>query len=269
VCLILFALGHHPRYPLIIAANRDESYRRPTNPLGFWAHSPDVAGGQDLEAGGSWLGITRQGRWAALTNYRQAGSYREGAPSRGKLVSNYLEGTIDPQAYAEEVALDAADYNGFNLIVADKLRAFYISNRTASPMPVTLGLHGLSNHLLDTPWPKVTLGVRALRDLPDEGVEEIRGALFDALAVRAVAADRDLPNTGVGVPGERILSPPFIAAESYGTRASTVILLDDEGHVSIRERAFSAMGILAGTTPLDFTLESDDNRARVSTLDAR
>lgn len=261
MCLILFSLGEHRRYPVIIAANRDEAYRRNTASLGFWVHAPHVAGGRDLEAGGTWLGMTRSGRWAALTNYRQAGSYRASAPSRGRLVSDYLEGAFDPERYVHDIAASASLYNGFNLVVGEGVRAYYLSNRADAPLPIAPGIHGLSNHLLDTPWPKVTHGKRALAALPEAPIEGIQDALFSALAARTVAPDADLPDTGVGIPGERILSPPFIAAESYGTRASTVILVDRQGTVTILEREFGPMGRPAGDTGLTFTLEALDAAA--------
>lgn len=242
MCLILFSLGHHPGYPLVVAANRDESYDRPAAPVGFWQHAPQIAGGRDLRAGGTWLGITRDGRWAALTNYRRAKSWRDDAPSRGHLVSDYLEGQMSPPDYLEHLAPAARDYNGFNLLLGDRHGLWYFSNRDDGPRRVAAGVHGLSNHLLDTPWPKVQMGKLALQALETSAAPPMRSALLAALAKREVPPDSDLPDTGVGEAQERVLSPPFIAAEHYGTRMSTILLVDDEGNVEIEEHTFGPLG---------------------------
>jgi len=255
MCLILFALGHHPRYPLLIAANRDEAYHRPATPLAFWPEHPEIAAGRDLEAGGTWLGITRKGRWAALTNFRQATTYKQNAPSRGRLVSDYLEGELAPEAYLEQVARHAQDYNGFNLLVGSPAEAAYLSNREDRPRRVSSGVHGLSNHLLDTPWPKVVLGTRALSSLPDAPVETVTAALLSTLGNRVIPQDQELPDTGVGLPRERMLSPPFITSDTYGTRASTVILVDRHGDVSMAEHRYGPQGTPDGASALTFSLE--------------
>lgn len=256
MCLILFALDHHPRFPLIIAANRDEHYDRPAAPLAFWDDAPHIAAGRDLEAGGTWLGITRDGRWAALTNYRQAGGYKQPAPSRGRLVSDYLESGLAPERYVEQVARTARDYNGFNLLVGLGPQACYLSNQDPSGRGVTAGVHGLSNHLLDTPWPKVTVGTRALHDLPDASAETVTEVLLATLRNRVIPADTVLPDTGVGLERERLLSPPFIASASYGTRASTVILVDAGGRVSVVEQLFGPLGVPGASSALAFSLDS-------------
>ena len=254
MCLILFSLNQHPRYPLIIAANRDENYARPSAPLAFWPDAPDVAAGRDLEAGGTWLGITGQGRWAALTNYRQAGSYRLGAPSRGHLVSDYLVSSTSPEHYIESIRKSADRYNGFNLLVGRGAQVHYFSNRAEHSQRVSPGSHGLSNHLLDTPWPKVANGRALLDALPDLDTAPLTELLLEALGRRDAPVDEELPNTGVGVQRERVLAPPFILSATYGTRASTVILLDRGGAVSIAERAFGPMGKPLGGVDLDFSL---------------
>lgn len=242
MCLILFSLGYHPGYPLVVAANRDESYDRPAEPIGFWKHAPRIAGGRDLRAGGTWLGITRDGRWAALTNYRRAKSWSEDAPSRGHLVCNYLEGELPPEDYLERLAPTAQDYNGFNLLLGDRNGLWYFSNRDDGPRRVTAGVHGLSNHLLDTPWPKVQMGKLALQSLDTQAVPEMTNALLAALSKREVPPDSELPDTGVGQAQERVLSPPFISAEHYGTRMSTVLLVDDQGNVTMEEHTFGPFG---------------------------
>lgn len=255
MCLILFSIAQHSRYPLIIAANRDESFKRPTGALAFWSDAPNIAAGRDLNAGGTWLGITREGRWAALTNYRQAGSYHHGTPSRGLLVSEYLLSSSGPQEYIEAVQAKGAQYNGFNLLVGTGTEVYYYSNRAVGVQRVPAGSHGLSNHLLNTPWPKVSVGRSVLDTLPDFEPAALTGVLLQSLQSRAVPQDVDLPDTGVGIPGERILSPVFIAAEAYGTRSSTVILVDHNGAVSITEHSFGPHGSPLGSSELNFQLE--------------
>jgi uncharacterized protein with NRDE domain len=257
VCLILFSLGHHPGYPLIIAANRDESYGRPAAPLSFWPHAPQIAGGRDLRAGGTWLGVTRKGRWAALTNFRRAKSYREDAPSRGHLVSDYLESEVSAAQYVESLQPTAQEYNGFNLLVADRTGLYYLSNRASGPHRVEAGVHGLSNHLLDTPWPKVEMGKQALERLTVDSAPTMILELLIALAKREVPAESELPDTGVGQVQERVLSPPFIAAENYGTRVSTVLLIDASGRVVIEERSFGPFGTPQHSVSLTFDLEAN------------
>ena len=258
MCLILFSLDQHPRYSLIIAANRDEQYARPSLPLAFWPDAPDVAGGRDLEAGGTWLGITRQGRWAALTNYRQAGSYRLGAPSRGRLVSDYLFASVAPRHYIDTIRESAADYNGFNLLVGSGTDVHYFSNRAVGCQRVASGSHGLSNHLLDSPWPKVTAGRRMLDALPSAPTAEaLTDLLLDALQTRHAPLDAELPDTGIGREHERTLAPPFIVSQTYGTRASTVILVDRDGVVSITERLFGPMGRAQGTGTLQLRIPAE------------
>ena len=255
MCLILFSLHHHPGYPLIVAANRDERYERRSAALGFWPDAPHVAGGRDLEAGGTWLGITRAGRWAALTNFRQPGSYRTDAPSRGRLVSDYLLGAIAPEHYLARIEPGAHTYNGFNLLVGDLDALHYLSNRDGGARRIEPGVHGVSNHLLNTPWPKVALGRKYLQDLPLESSDAIVEALLERLRDATRPADADLPDTGIGPDRERALSPPFIEAESYGTRASTVIVVNAQGEVTIRERRFGPVGTPLGSSELAFRLE--------------
>lgn len=255
MCLILFSLGHHPGYPLVVAANRDESYDRPAASIAFWDDAPHIAGGRDLRAGGTWLAITRQGRWAALTNFRRAKSWRDDAPSRGHLVSDFVRGTMTPAAYVDALRAHARAYNGFNLLVGDRTGLWYISNRDDDPRQVEPGIHGLSNHLLDTPWPKVIMGREALGRISSQPVPAMTEALAQALATRSVPPNSTLPDTGIGLTEERLLSPPFIAAPHYGTRMSTILLVDDAGNVSMEERTFGPDGTYMHTTRLAFPLE--------------
>jgi uncharacterized protein with NRDE domain len=257
MCLILFSLAHHPGYPLIIAANRDERYARRSAPLGFWPDAPHVAAGRDLEAGGTWLGITRQGRWAALTNFRQPGSYRGDAPSRGRLVSDFLLGAMTPAQYLADIEPTAREYNGFNLLAGNLGEIHYLSNCDGGARRIEPGVHGLSNHLLNTPWPKVALGRQYLEGLPLGSSDAIIESLLQRLRDATRPADADLPDTGIGPDRERALSPPFIEAEHYGTRASTVIVVNAHGEVTIRERRFGPLGTPLGSSELDFRLDAD------------
>jgi uncharacterized protein with NRDE domain len=238
MCLILFAWKMHRGFPLVLAANRDEFYERPTAPADFWDEAPDLLAGRDLRGGGTWLGITRKGRLAALTNYRDPATMRKNAPSRGHLVSRYLLGNETPEAYLRQVAADASRYNGFSLIVGDPSELFCFSNR-GEFLCLAPGIYGLSNRLLDTPWPKVELGKKALSKAMEEKREPMVETLLALLADRSRPPDDRLPETGVGMERERVLSPLFIESPAYGTRSSTVLMMDRRGGVTFVERSFS------------------------------
>jgi uncharacterized protein with NRDE domain len=261
MCLILFAAQAHPRYPLIVAANRDESYARPTAAAGFWKDDPRVCAGRDLEQGGTWLGIARNGRFAAITNYRQGVRRADGARSRGELTRNFLTGDETPGAYVRDVETRAADYNGFSLIVGEPGAMWFYSNRGGAAQTIAPGVHGLSNHLLDEPWPKVLRGTAELRALLAADEAELVGRLFEVLADRAPAPEDSLPSTGVGHVRERALSASFIDGETYGTRASTVLLVGADGNVLVRERSFGPRGTALGETEHHFELDRNLNRA--------
>ena len=240
MCLILFAYDCHPRYKLVAAANRDEFYQRPALPASFWPDHPAILAGKDLKEGGTWTGITTSGRWAALTNYRDPASFRPEAPSRGHLVHSYLSGHLAPPAYIESLGHGGAEYNGFNLLLGTRTALYYYSNRERLFREVEKGVHGLSNSLLDVPWPKVTKGTNALADglqHQDVSVEY----LFTMMADREQPADRELPETGVGLQKERMLAPAFVLSPDYGT----IILIDRTYRVQFRERSFKP----ASTTP--------------------
>ncbi len=257
MCLILFAARVHAAFPLVVAANRDEAYARPAAAAYFWEDHPHVLAGRDLEQRGTWLGITRTGRWAAITNFRQAGAYIPTAPSRGELVSDYLAGHDAPQDYLEAIAPQAARYNGFNLLAGDLAQLCYLSNRDGPVRNVEDGTHGLSNHMLNTPWPKVVNGRRRLQMLEAEDADQMTEKLFAALADRRTADPGTLPDTGIGLSREKALSPIFIAAQSYGTRASTVVLIDRAGQVSFAERSFGPNGEVRGEVRHAFSLDND------------
>jgi uncharacterized protein with NRDE domain len=239
MCLILLAFESHPEYRLILAGNRDEFFTRPTAPADFWEDGPDLLAGTDLKEGGTWLGVTRNGRIAVITNFRDPQSERQNAPSRGALVSRFLRGSASLDGYLEILKKEGAAYNGFNLIFGDIGRLCLFSNRHDFPQFIATGIHGLSNHLLDTPWPKVVRGKEALRQLVSEGEIIQPEALFAILADRTIAPDRLLPDTGVGIDLERFLSPLFISTPTYGTRSSTIILVDRENRITFIERTFN------------------------------
>jgi uncharacterized protein with NRDE domain len=237
MCLIALAWQVHPDYPLIVMANRDEFYGRATRPARFWPESPQVLAGRDLVAGGTWLGVTRQGRFAALTNYRDPAA-PAGERSRGLLVSAFLQGQMTAADYAGVVAAEGGAFGGFNLLLGDGRELIIVSNRGMAPTRLAPGIHGLSNHLLDTPWPKVEKAKAGLqRALSDSAV----GPLLALLADDCQADDARLPDTGVGLVMERMLSPLFIHSPQYGTRASTVLM---QGHerACFHEQTFDERG---------------------------
>ncbi len=240
MCLILFSYRSHPGCPLILAANRDEFYERPTAPASFWEESPDMLAGRDLRDGGTWLGITKAGRMAAITNYRDPRTLKEGAPSRGGLVSGFLRGDEPPREYIRRIRRGSGRYNGFNLILGDGSGLFHFSNTTDAFREISPGVHGISNHLLDTPWPKVKRGTRLLDGLISDHQDPPPDEIFQILADTSRPDDRDLPDTGVGIEWERVLSSIFIQSDGYGTRSSSVILVDREGNVRFIERSFSS-----------------------------
>jgi len=256
MCLILFAHKVHPDYPLVLATNRDESYSRPTQPAAFWRDHPHVYAGRDLEKSGTWLGIARSGRIAAITNFRDGNAAKNSPRSRGELVSNFLRGTQGPGEYANRVRRDGNNYNGFNLLLGDVDELFYVSNRTTTVTAVAPGVHGLSNSLLNTPWPKVTRGCAAMTQVMHLKSQDLVDALFKVLGDRTTAADENLPNTGVGLPRERLLASAFIATPAYGTRASSVVLINNHGQVVFVERSFGERGKPVSSVTGRFSLES-------------
>jgi len=229
MCLILFAYDIHPEYRLIVAANRDEFLDRPTDKAGFWDDHPSVLGGRDLKNGGTWMGVTRSGRFAAVTNYREPEKKHATAPSRGRLVSDFLISDKSAQACIEEFSSRADEYNGFNLLLFDGDDLCWFSNRSEDAEKLSRGLHGLSNHLLDTQWPKVTDGKRRLKSALELSGPELTDALFCMLEDTVVPPDSELPDTGVGMEWERILGAKMIVSPGYGTRSCTVLLMNRTG----------------------------------------
>lgn len=237
MCLIIFAHDYHPKYKLVVAANRDEFYSRPTLTADFWEENPEILAGKDLKEGGSWMGITKSGRFAALTNFRDPASNKDNAPSRGHLVKNYLESTLMPEAYLANLADKGANYNGFNLLLGTKNSLYCYSNREKLIRELAPGVHGLSNGLLNEPWPKVTKGINMLKDILQDEEFEFE-SLFTMMADREQFPDNLLPKTGVSLEWERALAPLFVISPEYGTRVTTVILVDRDNNIKFWERNF-------------------------------
>ena len=252
MCLILIAWRVHADYPCVIAANRDESHSRPTAAAQWWPGECGVLAGRDLQAGGTWLGVTRAGRFAALTNYRDPGAQVPIAPSRGALVTGFLEQSTPRPASLAQVAQRGANCNPFNLIASDGQGLGVYASTTGETQALQPGIYALSNHLLDTPWPKVQLAksrlARALAALPDTS------ALLDLLRDDTRAPDEQLPRTGVSIEHERMLSSAFIRGENYGTRSSTVVTIGSDRGVSFGEWSWNAAGALDGDVHFGFEL---------------
>ena len=256
MCLLLVAIDEDPRFPFVVAANRDEHYDRPTAPACFWRHSAGLLAGRDLRDGGTWLGITRSGRFAALTNVREPIRKLDGAPSRGSLVRSYLEGAEAPDQFCDRLGDRGGAFKGFALLFGSPGDLHHVSNRgEASSSALPSGIHGLSNGPLNAPWPKVTRGKAGLIRILAEGRPRPEKALFDLLEDRTVPPDADLPDTGVGLTLERLLSPLFVITPVHGTRCSTVILVDRAGRVRFEERTFDRTGRRTGRVIFDFALD--------------
>jgi len=237
VCLILFSYKTHPEYKLVIAANRDEFYDRPTIPASFWDDHENVLAGRDLEAGGTWMGINRSGGLCMLTNYRDMKNIKAGAPSRGKLVSDFLIAQPGPDSYLQPIDLLYAKYNGYNLVLGTVDDLWYYSNIQRKIYMLGSGIYGLSNSFLDTPWPKLVKGKRKLEQILEEAHFDPED-LFKALYDDDLARDEELPDTGIGLDKERMLSSMFIKSQDYGTRCSTILLVDNNNRALFMERTF-------------------------------
>jgi uncharacterized protein with NRDE domain len=236
MCLLFFSYKTTPGYRLVVAANRDEFLSRPTAPLDFLDKEKNVLAGQDLQGGGTWLGITAQLKFAAITNYREPAANRADAPSRGEILMHYLTGEMAAGDYVQLLAENAGSYNGFNLIIGDKEELFYYSNRSVGPQLLAPGFYGLSNHLLNAPWPKVVRGKELLYPYMVETDRLDPMELFGPLEDRHRPPDDQLPDTKVGLDWERLLSTIFIDGATYGTRSSAVITASDAGGILFVEK---------------------------------
>lgn len=252
MCLLVLAWKHHPRYRLILAGNRDEFHDRAAAPLNWWQDDPRILGGRDLKAQGTWLGVARSGRFGVVTNYRDLQAPVESAPSRGQLITRFLTGATSPKEFLDDLRGAAPRYSGFNLLVGGTRALYYFSNRGPAPTALAPGVYGLSNHLLDTPWPKLTRtrerfdALLAQPEIAPEG-------LFTMLGDREQASHGNLPSTGLPEDWERVVSAPFIVNERYGTRCSSVLLVERTGRTILQERRFDATGIQSGNSRFEFT----------------
>ena len=236
MCLVNFQFRTHPTYPLIVVANRDEFYERPTESAHFWEDHPTILAGRDLLQMGTWLGVSKAGRFAALTNFRDP-QLKPGYLSRGDIVRNFLIGHQGPKDFIEELKNNRDSYGGYNIVIGDRHQLFHYNNILDEMNEVSPGTHSLSNHTLNTPWPKVEKGKQRLAEhLLLDDIEV--GTLFDLLTDESIAQDSELPDTGVGIELERSLSPLFIKMPNYGTRSSTVLLMDENQKITFAERTY-------------------------------
>jgi len=242
MCLILFAYQVHPVYKLIVAANRDEFLGRPTAPIHYWEDRPDILAGRDLEKMGTWMGVATTGRFAALTNYRDPKGVTEGKRSRGEMVADALKHKGNVKDYMQSLVEKKDRYPGYNLLTGDRTDLYYYSNKGQGLQKVAPGIYGVSNHLLNTDWPKVQKGKEGMSKVINGSQEELIEKLLNMLQNADEAPDELLPNTGVSIEWERKLSPLFIKSENYGTRSSTVLLMSDQ-EIQYVERVFSTEGI--------------------------
>ncbi|MDR9417990.1 NRDE family protein [Gracilimonas sp.] len=256
MCLIAFAYKEHPKYSLILAGNRDEFYERPTRKAQFWNKGgyPEILAGKDLEGGGTWLGVHKDGRWGTLTNYRDTSITRENPPTRGELVLDYLKNSKNGMDYLQEVSKKAQQYNGFNLLLWDSKGFYHYSNQNKKVTNIEPGIHGISNALLDTKWPKVERAKDKLAEIISANHFK-KEQLFELLLDETKANEEELPVTGIPKDLEKAVSSIFIKTENYGSRCSTVLLIDKEGNIDFTERSYEP-----GTTKLSseqhFRIES-------------
>jgi uncharacterized protein with NRDE domain len=258
MCLLVLAWQVHPRYRLVVAANRDEFHERPTAAMAKWQPPDDIIAGRDLRAGGTWLAMDRARRFGIVTNFRELQGPAPGASSRGNLIPNYLRNQEGVQRYLETLEPIAQQYSGFNLLLTDSGSLWYASNRAerfARPLPP--GIYGLSNEFLDTPWPKLQRVRRCFDPLMRQRDEISKDELFAILADPTPAGINDeLPKTGLSPEWEQLLSSPFVRNEHYGTRCSTIVLLEPSGTMSLTERRFNSVGSVIADT--QFSLRGDE-----------
>ena len=246
MCLLVLAWAAHPRYQLVVAANRDEYHERPAAPLAKWPEPPGILAGRDLRAAGTWLGLDPARRFGVVTNFRELQSPRPAAPSRGGLIPRYLSGSQGARQFFAQLEPAASEYSGFNLLLTDAASLWYGSNRAAAfARELPPGVYGLSNELLDTPWPKLSRVKARFREWLADPAGSASG-LFALLADRTPAADAPEQTGGLPREWQRILSAPFVVNPAYGTRCSTVLLLEPGGRLILAERRFDSAGEPSG-----------------------
>ncbi|KPA11568.1 protein containing DUF833 [Candidatus Magnetomorum sp. HK-1] len=236
MCLILFSYKNHPTYDLVIAANRDEFRDRPSAKIDYWEDAPSVLAGRDLQNGGTWMGITRSGRFAGITNFRSLAAIKEDSPSRGHLVKDFLTGNDSPLDYLKQIEAEASNYSGFNLLVGDMEQLYYFSNCKKGYEKITTGIHGLSNNFLDVPWPKLEKGTQHLKNILENNLQPEIKPFFKLLTDTSQPEDSRLPRTGISLEWERMLAPIFINNSFYGTRSQSVLFITKDRRVVFYER---------------------------------
>lgn len=255
MCLILFSWDNHPQYKLILAANRDEFYDRPTDPLQAWQENSDILAGKDLTGGGTWMGVNKQNKFSALTNHRNPARILQDAPSRGDLTLDFLQRSVSEESYYEAKSKKLDQYNGFNLLVGSFNKMCYFNNVDENYQELTKGIYGLSNAVLDTPWPKLTKAKNAFTELVADANPAVE-QFYDILQDKALADDEELPQTGVPYEWEKAISAVFIEKENYGTCCSTVVTVTHEGRGKIHELSYPVGNRKAEEKVIDFNWSS-------------
>lgn len=239
MCLIAFAYQVHEKYPLILIANRDEFYARPTEPAHQWANFPTIVAGKDLKAGGTWMAVSKGGKWGALTNYRNPDHFNPDAPTRGNLILDFLNKGSSPYDYLKEIRASGKQYNGFNLLLGDRNSVVHYSNVSNKINEIQPGIHGVSNALLDTPWSKLVEAKTNLKNCINQPLIQ-KESLFKIMADETTAPDLELPSTGLDLEKERAVSSIFVRTSDYGTRCSSILLIDHKGKIDFTERSFDS-----------------------------
>lgn len=254
MCLVLLAYRQHAAFPVVLIANRDEYHERPTDYAQYWQDTPQVLAGRDRNFGGTWLGVERSGRFAAVTNYREPSQRKPGVVSRGLLVSRYLQGEQTPEQYLDALIPDREQYDAFNLLLGDQSTVHFYSSLEGQGCEITAGIYGISNGEFDCPWPKVEKGKRfLLNEIEHENVPR-QEEIFTLLADTTLPEDKALPDTGIGLEWERKLAPIFVRADKYGTRASTILTISEHGSVSFIERNYDREGSQINTNQFEFEI---------------
>lgn len=254
MCLIIFAWNVHPEYPLVLTANRDEFYARPTAPATFWENEPNILAGKDLQAGGTWMGVTKSGRFAAVTNYRDPANIRESAKSRGNIPTSFLASRQHPEDYLKELKEEATEYNGFNALLLQGEDLYHFSNYEGKINRLKPGIYGLSNALLDTPWPKVVATKAAFQSQLSKNFE--LDDLIRLMQNEETYSEELLPKTGIPLEWEKAVSASCIRTEKYGTCCTTAITLSKSGVINFMEKSYPVGNRKEQTTHLHFQIES-------------
>lgn len=237
MCLIVFAYKYHPKYPFILAGNRDEFYARPTQKLHIWDSKPNILAGKDLKDGGTWLGVNQHGRMAAITNHRDLNNIKQSAPSRGNIITKILKSYQPVADQLSDMEPDFPKYNGFNLITGTLDDLYYVSNEGNHFLKIKPGLYGISNAFLNTPWPKTNQALEDFTHALNGDMPNVN-AIFELLSNTTTYPDHTLPKTGLPPEMERAVSSIFIRTDEYGTRSSALLMMDNEGKIRFNEKTY-------------------------------